>query len=73
MPELRIMSSRGDDRVTWKRGDRAGEEKARAAFEEARHKGLLAFTVDDSAHGSQIRDFDPKADVTVLMPPLQGG
>ena len=78
---LRVMSRRGDDRVTWD-GQKvsAGDPEAVAAIREAerifaqeRAKGATAFRVSPGKPAERIEQFDKKAEQIVLVPRVVGG
>ena len=78
---LRVMSRRGDDRVTW--DDQkviAGDPEAMAAVREAerifaqeRAKGATAFKIDPGKPAQRIEQFDRTAEQIVLIPRVVGG
>jgi hypothetical protein len=78
---LRVMSRRGDDRVTW--DDQkviAGDPEATAAVREAerifaqeRAKGATAFRIDPGKPAERIEQFDRTAEQIVLVPRVVGG
>lgn len=78
---LRVMSRRGDDRVTWD-GQRAqaGDTEAMAAVREAerifaqeRAKGATAFRVETGKPLQRIDQFDATAEQIVMVPRVIGG
>ena len=81
MGMLRVMSRRGDDRVTW--DDQkviAGDAEATAAVREAerifsqeRAKGATAFKIDPGQPAQRIEQFDRTAEQIVLVPRVVGG
>jgi hypothetical protein len=81
MSMLRIMSKRGDDRVTWDPrrlalGDADAEAAVREAeriFHEERAKGATAFRVDTDKRSTRIEQFDRTAEQIVLVPRVVGG
>ncbi len=81
MGMLRIMSKRGDDRVTWDQrrvavGDRDAESAVREAeriFAEQRARGATAFRVDSGKAPTRIETFDPTAEQIVMVPRVIGG
>ena len=78
---LRVMSRRGDDRVTWDEEKvQAGDTEAVAAIREAerifaqeRAKGATAFRVEPGKPVQRIGQFDPTAEQIVLVPRVVGG
>jgi len=78
---LRVMSRRGDDRVTWdEQKIQAGDPEAVAAvqealriFEQERAKGATAFLVEPGKPVQRIELFDSTAEQIVLVPRVVGG
>jgi len=78
---LRVMSRRGDDRVTWdEQKVLAGDSEATAAIREAerifaqeRAKGATAFRVDTGKPAERIEQFDRTAEQIILVPRVVGG
>ncbi|HEY1351231.1 MAG TPA: hypothetical protein VGF67_16545 [Ktedonobacteraceae bacterium] len=78
---LRVMSRRGDDRVTWdKQKVSAGDPEAIAAVREAerifaqeRAKGATAFRITPGKPVERIERFDQAAEQIVLVPRVIGG
>ena len=78
---LRVMSRRGDDRVTWDDAKVvAGDPEAMAAVREAerifaqeRAKGATAFKIDPGKPAQRIEQFDRTAEQIVLVPRVVGG
>jgi hypothetical protein len=78
---LRVMSRRGDDRVTWDAQKiQAGDPEALAAIREAerifaqeRAKGATAFRIDTGKPAQRIEQFDRTAEQIVLVPRVVGG
>ena len=81
MGMLRVMSRRGDDRVTWdEQKVLAGDSDAVAAVREAerivaqeRTKGATAFRVEPGKPIQRIEQFDATAEQIVLVPRVVGG
>ncbi len=81
MGMLRVMSRRGDDRVTWDQQKlQAGDPEATAAIREAerifaqeRAKGATAFRIDPGKPAQRIEEFDQTAEQVVLVPRVVGG
>lgn len=78
---LRVMSRRGDDRVTWN-AEKAlvGDPEATAAVREAerifaqeRARGATAFRIDPGKSPERIEHFDRTAEQIVLVPRVVGG
>ncbi len=78
---LRVMSRRGDDRVTWDEqkvltGDpeaTAAVREAERIFEQERAKGATAFRIDPGKPAQRIEEFDRTAEQIVLVPRVVGG
>ncbi len=78
---LRVMSRRGDDRVTWdEQKVLAGDSEATAAVREAerifaqeRAKGTTAFRVETGKPIQHIEQFDATAEQIVMVPRVVGG
>jgi hypothetical protein len=78
---LRVMSRRGDDRVTWdKQKVQAGDPEASAAIREAerifsqeRAKGATAFRIVPGKPIERIEQFDATAEQIVMVPRVVGG
>ena len=81
MGQLRMMSRRGDDRVTWdEQKAQAGNPEALAAiqeaeriFEQERAKGATAFRIAPGLPVERIEKFDSQAAQIVLVPRVVGG
>ena len=81
MGMLRVMSRRGDDRVTWdEQRVLAGDPEATAAIREAerifaqeRAKGATAFRVETGKPAERIEQFDRTAEQIILVPRVVGG
>jgi hypothetical protein len=78
---LRVMSRRGDDRLSWD-GQKvlAGDTEAIAAVREAerifaqeRAKGATAFRVEPGKPVERIESFDATAEQIVMVPRVVGG
>ena len=78
---LRVMSKRGDDRVSWdEQRVLAGDPEASAAVREAerifaqeRAKGATAFRVEAGKPIQRIEKFDATAEQIVMVPRVVGG
>ena len=78
---LRVMSRRGDDRVTWdvekvETHDfdaLAALKEAERIFAEERKKGATAFKMESGKTVERIDKFDPTAEQIVLVPRVVGG
>ena len=81
MGMLRVMSRRGDDRLTWdEQKVLAGDAEAMAAIQEAeriftqeRARGASAFRIDPGKPAERIEAFDATAEQIVLVPRVVGG
>jgi hypothetical protein len=73
---LHIMSGEGDTRLMWDPRNRDEVDTAKAAFDAAKAKGMVAYTVDPNSGektGTVIREFDEKAGKIIMPPQLVGG
>jgi len=74
MGELRIMGSKGDQKVIWDPKNKDEVDASKITFDSLIKKGFKAFKVDKKGDaGSQIRKFDPKAGKIILVPEIVGG
>lgn len=81
MGMLRVLSRRGDDRVTWDvRLLETGDPEAAAAVREAeriftvqRAKGATAFKVETGQAPVRIDQFDETAEQILMVPRVVGG
>jgi hypothetical protein len=81
MGMLRVMSKRGDDKVTWdSRGVVVGDPEALAAVREAeaifaaqRARGATAFKVETGKTPVRIDQFDQTAEQIIMVPRVVGG
>ena len=81
MGMLRVMSRRGDDRVSWNEQKVAARDpEALAAIREAerifaqeRAKGATAFRINPGKPAERIEQFDHTAEQIVLVPRVVGG
>ncbi len=81
MGMLRVMSRRGDDRLTWDEQKAfVGNTEAVAAVREAerifaqeRAKGATAFRVETGKPIERIEKFDATAEQIVMVPRVVGG
>ena len=81
MGMLRVMSRRGDDRVTWdvKKVDvcdpvaLAAIEEAERIFAQERAHGATAFKVETGKAPVKIDRFDKTAEQIVMVPRVVGG
>jgi hypothetical protein len=81
MGTLRVISSRGDDRVQWNEQDaQANDPEAIAAIQEAkrifateRARGATAFRVESGKPAVRLDQFDPQAEQIILVPRVVGG
>jgi hypothetical protein len=78
---LRVMSRRGDDRLTWDQQKvQTGDPEALAAIREAerifaqeRSKGATAFRIEAGKPSQRIEQFDATAEQIVMVPRVVGG
>lgn len=72
--ELKIMGPEGDTKLMWNPSDTSSVAEARQAFEAARGRGMVAFSVSESGDKDEvIRTFDPTAERIIIAPALRGG
>jgi len=71
---LRVMSRRGDDRITWdEQKVLAGDPEATAAIREAERIFATAFRVEPGKPSQRIDQFDQTAEQIVMVPRVVGG
>lgn len=73
---LHIMDSTGDTRIMWDPRNKEEVSVAESAFNAAKAKGMVAYTVDANTGektGEVIRKFDKKAGKIIMAPQLVGG
>jgi hypothetical protein len=64
----------GDLRVTWDPNESVQVEEARAAFDRATNRGMVAYRMaPGGARGEQIREFDPAAESILMATQMVGG
>ena len=81
MANLRVMSWRGDTKITYdirkaETGDpeqAAAVEEAERIFREERARGATAFRVDADEAATRIDTFDRTAEQIVMVPRIAGG
>lgn len=74
MGQMATMDRTGDTKQVWDKNDQVSIGIARAAFDAARSKGYLAYSVDKKGDkGKQLTAFDPDAESIILAPALAGG
>ena len=81
MGVMRIISRRGDERLSWNEQDAlAGDAAALAAvreaeriFAEERSRGATAFRVAAGKPAQRLERFDAQAEQIVLVPRVVGG
>jgi hypothetical protein len=69
------LDKTGDTKITWDRSKPDEIEVARAAFANARARGMMAYKVTgkDGTKGEIMHEFDPQAERIILAPALRGG
>lgn len=80
---LRVLSRRGDDRVTWSTADTddtavdpevsAAVREAERIFREQKERGATAFRIGEGEPPVRIDEFDPQAEQIVMVPRVVGG
>ena len=81
MGVLRVLSKRGDDRLTWdeqkfQMNDPeaiAAVREAERIFAETRARGAVAFRVEPGKPTQRIDQFDPTAQQILIVPRVVGG
>ena len=81
MANLRVMSWRGDTKITYdvrkaETGDpeqAAAVEEAERIFREERARGATAFRIDADEAATRIDAFDRTAEQIVMIPRIAGG
>jgi hypothetical protein len=82
MGMLRVMSKRGDDRITWDEQEAEAEvpltstaaiREAERIFAEALADGATAFRVEPGKPAQRIDQFDQTAEQIVMVPRVVGG
>lgn len=72
---LHITDPSGDTRIMWDPNSKDEVDTARAAFDAAKAKGMVAYTVKDdgSKSGEVIKRFDKNAGKIIMARQLAGG
>lgn len=71
---LHITDETGDTRLMWDPTNKDEVDTAKAAFQKAKAKGMLAYSVNaDGSQGEVIRDFDKKAGKIIMVRQTVGG
>jgi hypothetical protein len=81
MGVLRVLSKRGDDRLTWDEQKfqmndpeaTAAVREAERIFAETRARGATAFRVEPGKPIQRIDQFDPTAQQILIVPRVVGG
>ena len=81
MGVLRVLSKRGDDRLTWDEQKfqmndpeaMAAVREAERIFAEARARGATAFRVEPGKPTQRIDQFDPTTQQILIVPRVVGG
>jgi len=81
MGVLRVLSKRGDDRLTWDEQKfqmndpeaMAAVREAERIFTQARARGATAFRVEPGKPTQRIDQFDPTAQQILIVPRVVGG
>jgi hypothetical protein len=71
---ISTLDQSGDFKVTWSHDNADEVEIARGTYEKLKKKGYAAFRMlDRGQRGEQIREFDPRAEQIIMVPPVVGG
>ena len=71
---LHITDATGDTRIMWDPRVKDEVSTAKAAFDAAKKKGMLAYSVDtDGDQDEVITEFDKKLGKIIMVRQLQGG
>jgi hypothetical protein len=74
---LHIPDETGDTRIVWDPADADSIATAKAAFDEAIRKGMVAYAVDPATGEADtqgiVREFDATKTKLIMMRQLQGG
>jgi hypothetical protein len=71
---MKVLSSNGDDRITWDKENGPEAKEAKAKFEELIEKGYTAFSVDTQGKKNNIiEEFDIDAEEILLIPATSKG
>lgn len=75
MNTLHITDESGDTRIMWDPANRDEVRTAKAAFDEAKKRGMLAYAVTPGGEqsGEVIRDFDPARGKIIMVRQTAGG
>jgi hypothetical protein len=73
---LHITDASGDTRIMWDPANTDEVDTAKAAFDEGKRKGMLAYAVDPDSGGRTgevIREFDPNKGKVIMVRQTVGG
>ena len=72
---LHITDETGDTKILWDPANRDEVATARAAFDKAKKRGMLAYavTAEGGASGEVIREFDETRGKIIMIRQTQGG
>jgi len=74
MSEMSILDRTGDIKIVWDPHRLDEVASAKAAFEAAKKKKMVAYSVSESGEADEIiRDFDPNAEKIIMRPAMVGG
>jgi hypothetical protein len=75
MNALHITDETGDTRIMWDPANADEVATAKAAFDKAKKRGMLAYAVTPGgeASGEVIREFDAKRGKIIMIRQTQGG
>lgn len=74
MGEMRILDETGDTKQIWDKDKPDEVEVAEELFNKLTKKGYKAYRVDEKGEKKgEMKKFDPKAEMMILVPALVGG
>jgi hypothetical protein len=74
MRVMKILSDKGDERLTWSMYDRKKVQSAEEKFKDLLSKGYKAYSVTDSGKKKvRVTEFDMDAQEVIMIPPTSKG
>jgi len=69
-----VPDTTGDTKIMWTAGNPDEIATAKRSFDDLRAKGFMIYKVGkDNGPGELMREFDPKAEMLIAVPPIVGG